>query len=265
MKTVVRYLRLWGAFLQNCLMREMEFRSHFVLTFIMDILWYAVQLGLFEVLYLHTTAIAGFSHADMLVFLGTLYVTDAIDMVLFSSNFWRFPEYVRTGELDFFLLRPVHPAFSTMLRYVNIPSLANLLFAIGFLLFAISVHPDPFPLDHTLAFLLFLALGTLVTYFLQLFFAALSIFLVATEGIQFVFYNISQLGDKPDVIYHRTFQRMLYTIFPLALIASVPAQVLLGKLTILDIWWTIPLVAVLLWLTLRFFDFALRHYSSVNS
>jgi len=48
MKTVARYLRLWWAFLQNCLMREMEFRSHFLLTFVMDILWYAVQLGLFD-------------------------------------------------------------------------------------------------------------------------------------------------------------------------------------------------------------------------
>ncbi len=265
MNALIRYSRLWWAFFKNCLIREMEFRSHFVLTFVMDLIWYAVQLGLFEVLYLHTTAIAGFTHADMLVFLGVLYITDALDMVLFSSNFWRFPEYIRTGELDFFLLRPMSPAFSTMLRYVNIPSLANLLFAIGFLAFALAIHPAAFPLHQFAAFLLFLGLGTVVSYLLQLCFAALAIFLVATEGIQFVFYNIAQLGDKPDVIYHRTVQRLLYTLFPLALIASVPAQVLLGKLSLMAVWWTIPAVGLLLWGSLRFFAFALRHYASVNS
>lgn len=265
MKTLWRYLRLWYAFFRNCLIREMEFRTHFLLTFVMDLLWYGVQLGLFEVLYLHTTTIAGFSHTDILVFLGTLYVTDALDMILFSRNFWNIPEYVRSGELDFYLLRPAAPAFTLMFRYVNIPSIANLLFALGFFSFAVHLSNIPLGVANVGSFLLFLIAGLCVSYCLQLFFATLSIFLITAEGIQFVFYNLQQLGEKPDVIYHRFFRRILYTIFPVAVIASIPAQLLLNKIQFSDLWWTLPVVALLLFSTLWFFHFALRYYSSASS
>ena len=69
----------------------MEYRGHLFAQVLIDVAWYGVQLALFNVIYQYTPSVGGLSHTEMLVFLATLFIIDAINMMLVSTNFWRFP------------------------------------------------------------------------------------------------------------------------------------------------------------------------------
>ncbi|MDW7997075.1 MAG: ABC-2 family transporter protein [Bacteroidota bacterium] len=257
-------LRLWGLFLAQALSREMEYRLHLWLSFLIDVVWYAVQVGLFEVIYLHTPTIAGWSRAEMAVFLGTLFVVDALNMALFSTNFWRLPQYVLTGELDFFLLKPVSPFFLVFLRYPNVASFLNLAVALTVLGYGFSLLP-PASVEAAVAYPVFLVNGLLCMLSFQALIGALAIRILAAEGIQHTFHILYQFGMKPDSIYAPMLRRILLYVFPMGLVASVPAQVVLGRAS----WEVVSaglVVPPLLLLVSRFlFLRALRYYTGASA
>src|ERR1700754_210090 len=135
---MMRYLRLWAAFFRNCFARELEFRGHIAMHFLLDMTWYSVQVALFEVIYLNTENVAGMNHGEMIVFLGSLFITDSINEILFAPNFSRFPRLVAAGELDFYLIKPVSTFFMSFTRYMLISSWLNLAVGICVLVYGLN-------------------------------------------------------------------------------------------------------------------------------
>ena len=262
---MIRYLRLWTAFFRNCLARELEYRGHIIMQFLLDLTWYSVQVALFEVLYLNTHSIAGMDHGEMLVFLGTLFITDAVNEMFFSHNFSRFPKLVAAGELDFYLIKPVSTYFISFTRHMLISSWLNLAIGLGVLLYGMNeVGLAPAPQMIAL-YIVMVVCGNTILLSLQAAVAAIAVFLVQADGIQHVFYTLYQFAMKPDAIYSRWMRRILLFVFPLALVASVPSRALLGTLTpdlaVLNIGGAFVLFFVSKW----FFSWSLKHYSGASA
>jgi ABC-2 type transport system permease protein len=261
----MRYIRLWWTFFKNCLTREMEYRGHMIAQVMIDVAWYGVQLALFNVIYQYTPSVGGLSHPEMLVFLATLFIIDAINMILVSTNFWRFPWYVASGELDFYIMRPINTFFFAFFRYPSIASVFNLFLGLSLLAYSLpQIHvPDPalalvlYPLLIICGFLVMFAFQTMVT--------ALSVFLVGADGIQMVFHTLHQFGTKPDQIYSGFMRRFLIYIFPMAITASIPARVLYGDISLHMILWSVGITAVLTVAAVQFFYWALKHYSGASA
>ena len=83
----IKHLRIWRAFFRMSWMENLEYRLNFVSRFIVEIIWYSTQLVVFEVLYSHTHSIAGWEIEHVRVFMGSLFLSDCIWMMLFNENF----------------------------------------------------------------------------------------------------------------------------------------------------------------------------------
>ena len=261
----MRYIRLWWTFFKNCLTREMEYRGHFIAQVLIDVAWYGVQLALFNVIYQYTPRIGGLAHSEMMIFLATLFIVDAVNMILVSTNFWRFPSYVASGELDFYLMKPVNTFFFVFLRYPSIASIFNLLMGITLLVISIPQVHIPNPLMAIILYPLLIVCGFIVMSAFQTMVAAVSILLVGADGIQMVFHTLHQFGTKPDQIYTRNMRRFLIYIFPMAITASIPARALYGGLSPQLILWCLALTAILSITALQFFNWALKRYSGASA
>ncbi len=262
---MIRYLRLWAAFFRNCVTREMEYRGHFFMQFLIDMVWYGVQVALFEVIYLNTSSVAGMNHGEMYVFLGTLFVTDAFNEMLFSPNFTRFIRLIGAGELDFYIIKPVSTFFISSTRYVRMSSWLNLAVGIAVLLSGIAeAGLAPAASDIALYVLLTVG-GVLVILSFQGCVMAAAVFIVQADGIQHLFYTVYQLGTKPDAIYSGWMRRVLLSVFPLALVASVPAQALLGTLTPALLVSSLVVVACTFLVSTGLFRWSLKHYSGASA
>ena len=125
---ISRYLRIYLAMARNCLVREMSFRAHFLITAATNTLWFALQIVFFEVIFMNNGGkpIAGWPEYEILFLLGTQHLITQIFELFFFTNCMDISEQVRTGLLDFVLIKPVNPQFLLSMRKLNFNSVANI-------------------------------------------------------------------------------------------------------------------------------------------
>ena len=111
-----RYLRLYLSFVRFSFSRAMEFRVDFFFRVVMDVVFYAMQLAFFTVLYRHTELVGGWDLDQILIFVSGFFLVDALHMTIFASNMWWLPMMVNKGDLDYYLVRPVSSLFFLSLR-----------------------------------------------------------------------------------------------------------------------------------------------------
>lgn len=262
--TLKKYLHLFLSFFRLSLMADLEYRLNIVIKVIGDICWYIAQLSLFEVLYLHTQSIHGWTLSHVRVFMGVLFLVDALWMTIFSENFDRLSWKIRRGELDLLLAKPINSQFMITLQKQNTSYVVNVMLTLAYIIWGVSQLP--FTVSVFQWFLLIMAVpcGLAVLYSMRLFFALMSVIFTNAESMNYVFYQIYRLGMRPDALYPKWLRLLILTFLPVGFVASVPARLLLnGPLLPLALF--PPLLAVtLIYLSHRFWKYALSFYTSTS-
>jgi ABC-2 type transport system permease protein len=222
-----RYLRLYAHFLRFSFSRAMQFRLDFFFRVGMDTLWYAMHLTFFGVLYGHTDAVGGWNRDEMTVFLGGLFVADALQMTLFSNNLCAFTLAVNKGDLDYHLVRPVSTLFFVSLREFAANSFLSLICAVAILVWAILRYPGPLEPAAIAAYVPLLLIGVFIHYCLQLAFLLPVFWIHSGTGLRDVFWTLDAYTSRPIGIFTGWVRRMLVSILPLALVVSYPTRALL--------------------------------------
>lgn len=261
-----RFLRIERAFFQNCLVRDLQYRGNFTLVFFMDVVWYAVNLAFFKIIYLNTDRIAGYSEDEIYFFMATTFLVDALDMSFFASGLWVLGDQIRKGDFDMVLTKPVSPLMYASMRYVSVGSLLDLGFASLLLALAwINLSPATDALSVAAYFALLLC-GLVIMVSFQIAFAAVGfIFVNASTGLQMGFHHLYQFALRPESIYKGPLRFILTYIVPMMVISAIPARMILRGFD----WqyFFIGIGAALLSFTLatKFFYFALSRYESASS
>lgn len=261
----MKYIKLWLSFAKISVMAEMEYRLNMVIKVISDVIWYCTQLSIFEVLFYHAPVIAGWTIHSMRVFMGVLFLVDSLYMILFNENFEQSSTLVRKGELDFILVKPVNSQFMYSFRKVNTVYFINMMIVLTYLTWAI-LHLETQPTWSQFVATFFLIIGGLcVLYSLRFFFAALNVVFTNATSLTYVWYQFYRLGTRPHALYPPWLRWCVLTIFPVALISSVPATNLVHGLDVGLVFGAFAIAATLVFLTTRFWRFVLRRYSSASS
>lgn len=261
----MRYLRLYLHFLRFSFSRAMEFRLDFTFKIVMDCFFYAVNLGFYKVIFLNTKSLAGWSEDQVMVFVTSYLLVDALHMTVFASNMWWLPINVNRGDLDSYLTRPVSTLFFVSLREFAANSFVNLLIATGLFVAALTNLTVPFTLWQLLGYLGLIVNGWLLHYVLQMIFVIPVFWTQSARGFNDFFFSMGMAIERPDLIYRGVLRWTLTFILPFALIVSFPARVFFGPETPFLL---VHLVGVSLaaWLfMLWFWRRGLRAYSSASS
>src|SRR5436853_3032267 len=96
-----RYLRIYAALWKNSVIREMGFKSNFLLWIVVELLWFALQLAFIAVVYQHTDHIGDWSKWQVVLLMGASHFIQQIFQAFFLSNCVQISEYIRSGRLDF--------------------------------------------------------------------------------------------------------------------------------------------------------------------
>ena len=95
------------------------YKANFISGIVVDALYYIVHLVFFEIIYRNVSSLGEFSREDVIIFLIITFIADAVYMFFFSGNLFSINQLLVTGDLDFYLLRPVNSQFIVSLRYVR--------------------------------------------------------------------------------------------------------------------------------------------------
>ncbi|MCH7726668.1 MAG: ABC-2 family transporter protein, partial [Planctomycetes bacterium] len=159
------YLRVFRTFARNSLIRDMTFRTNFVLQCISSISWTLMNLGFYLLIFKFVDQIGpntGWRRDEFFVFLATTWFVNSLVQTFFMPNAEEFSELIRTGGLDFVLLKPIDTQFIVSLRRVAWSQLINFFFGLLLLTYALS-HLDYRPgLVAVLLYPMYVVCGVLI-------------------------------------------------------------------------------------------------------
>ena len=218
------YFNLYKGFLATSFAIGTSFRTNFVLLILMDLFFYASALTTTSFIFDHVQQIGPWNRSQFLFFVAFMLAVDHLHMTFVSENFWGFSFDLRTGKLDFDLLRPAGSIFSVFFRDIRASTLFN--FPVPWVcLIWFGMKAGMAGLDWILLpFFVLLAFALLVA--LEVLLCMAMFWTVESWGINFLRMQFQQVSRWPDFVYLPSARRILTFVFPILMVGSVPVHVL---------------------------------------
>ena len=272
------YRWVWLTFVRNALIREMTFRGNFLITVMTRALWFCSQILLFKIIFHNVQHITpGWNEYQYFAFMATGMLINAVIEALFMPNMANFSELIRTGNLDFALLKPIDTQFLISFEKMDLAMLNQILLSIGLLIYAISNLPTGTEVRVTAGsvalYMLFVVVGVTILYSLMISLASTAIWFGRNQGLYDFWFYITVFARYPRSIYQTATPagdviRFVFTfILPILVVVTVPSRVLLDTLGSQSWLAGIGLAAAGIGLVVSrmIFTWSLRSYRSASS
>lgn len=266
------YFRVYATFFRNAVVREMTFRGNFLFEVLTRMFWFVAQITLFEIIYRGVTTIDDWTREEYFAFMATGMLVNALIESFFMPNFANLSELIRTGNLDFALLKPIDTQFLISFEKLDLSMLSQILLATCLLVYALAQIGRPISATQVCMYVLLLGVGVTFFYSLMLVAASTSIFFVRNQGLYDYWFYITIFARYPMTIYSgsptgEVIRFVFAYVLPILLVVTVPARILLSK-ALEPSWLAMVLVtaaAVGLFLSRAIFQWSLTRYRSASS
>ena len=268
-----RYWRVWLMFLKVSLSREMIFRWNFLIEVVTTCCWIAAQLLLFQIIFGHVKHIRDWSQPEYYGFMATGMLINAFVEMLFMPNCANLSEQIRTGNLDFAIVKPIDTQFLVSFQTVDISLLAQVAVSFGLLAYSVTASQVSVTLVSALMYLLLVAVAVGFFYGMMIALASAAVFMGRNQGLYDFWFYVTSFARYPGDMYRQGFVGEIFWfgfsfIIPILLVVTVPSRLFLQK-SLSPNWGVLVIAPVLtaltLWGSRRVFLWSLSHYRSASS
>ncbi len=251
------------------LARELAFRGNFLVKISVELLWLGILLIFYQTVFAQTQFVANWSQPQYLFFVGCYFALEGLLETLFLSNCNEFAELVRSGNLDFFLLKPIDEQFLVTCRELDWSTAPNLFLGTGVMVAALVQMGWVFDPVRLALFLVLFGCGVAIAYSFLIFLTSTAVWFVRNQSLFEMWWLFTSLMRYPREVFQGKWASPLGWFFtfivPVMVVVSVPAAVMVRSLRPEFVAFTALVAALLLFASRRFFRYALRKYRSASS
>lgn len=262
---MLRHLTILSIYYRAALMAQMEYRANFVASFFLSLLWPVWIVSLLSVFYYHASNLGGWSFSEALLVLGMYDIFIGLQETILAPNLGQVTEHIQKGTLDFVLLKPANTQLLATITSCNLLRLFDVVVGSGLIvagLYRLGHVPTSIQL---IAFLVMLPAGAISIYSIWLMLVTLAFWFVRVDNFGEVFYAFYETGRFPVTMYQPWLRFALTWIVPIAFLTTFPAATLLGKLSGSVVGASVGIALALFYVSHRFWNYAIRFYSSASS
>jgi ABC-2 type transport system permease protein len=264
-----RYGRLLLALARYGLARELAFRGNFLVKVGVEVLWLAILLIFYDTIFTQTSVVATWNKHEYLFFVGCYFALEGFIETLFLENCSEFTELVRTGDLDFYLVRPIDEQFLVTCRTIEWSTAPNIVMGFAVMGLALDQMGWPIGFVEILLFPVLFVCGIGLAYSFLLMLTSSSVWLVRNQSLLEMWWLFTSLMRYPREIFQGRWWSPVGWFFtflvPIMLVVNVPARTMVKVFEPGAAMFTIAATLVMLWVSRRFFKYALRCYRSASS
>lgn len=265
---MVRAIKLMALFLRVSVQNLAAYRFDIVMRFVMAFIHVAVEIMSVWIIFSNTKEIRGWRWQHMLVLVGVFRIVAGGIRIIIVPNMRALLEDIRSGKLDFVLLKPVNAQFLVSVREFVLWRVADVVLGFTVAIVGCVQLNGTVPVGALLSFIVTLGAAGAIVYSIWLMLATLCFWFVRIQNLEMIFWNVFEAGRYPIVIYPPWMQSAFTFVIPLAFITTIPASALLGEevkiLQYAPLWaWGFALVALVL--SRWFWRFGLRHYAGASA
>ena len=222
------YARLYLAYARQFLRTLAEYRADFLFGLASMFLMHAATLVFIALVFERVKTVRGYSFAECAFIFGFSVIPQGVLTACFS-NLFRMSHYVRTGELDRVLLRPLPPLFQIAASRFDGNGLGNV--AVGALVLGWAWRELAVPATalNFAALALLLASATAVLVSIHLAVASTALLLVENHVLSLFVAELDEFGYYPLPIYGKAVRAILTFVVPLAFASFYPAVLFLRR------------------------------------
>jgi ABC-2 type transport system permease protein len=260
-----KHLKILAIYYRAALLSEMEYRANFVSSFVLSMMWPLWVFSLLSVLFYHSADLGGWSFNEAILVVGLYDVFIGLQETILSPNITQVTEHIQKGTLDFVLLKPANGQILATLTSCNLMRVSDAIIGFGLVgigLFRMGHVPT---LVQVATFVVMISAGMVTVYSVWLFLATFAFWFVRVENVGELFHAFYETGRFPVSIYSRWLRLVLTYIVPIAFLTTFPAATLLGKLSVYFVLGSVGIAAVFFYASSRFWNYAIRFYSSASS
>lgn len=221
-----------------------------------------IYLAFIYFLFAGAKEIAGYAQNQALLFMTTFIFLGSAGQMFFREVY-RFRGKVVSGDFDFDLVKPIHPLLRNIFGGFDLLDLVTMPIFTFVLVRTISLLT--FNTRDLLFYFLLSANGMLIMFAIHVLVAALVAINHEVDHAVMIYRDIETMGRFPVDIYKEPLRQILTFVIPVGLMFTIPAKALLGLLSwqIIAVSFMVGFASVLL--SLKFWDFAVKKYSSASS
>lgn len=210
-----------------------------------------------------TKVIAGYNLWQVIFFFLTFNLIDTCAQ-LFFREVYRFRSMVVSGNFDLVLVKPMNPLFRVLAGGADILDLFTLPPLLFFLVYAV-VQMGGITIWGVGLFLILFLNAILIAIAFHTIVAAIGVLTTEVDNTIMLYRDLSNMARIPVDIYQEPIRSFLLFVIPVGVMITFPAKALMNLLSLPLVVFSLSLGVVAFWISSRFWQFALRHYSSASS
>lgn len=264
--SIKRNLKIMYMLLKMKLQRNMAYRLSFFGVCFADGSLFLMQILMFSAIYSQVESIGGWDRNQMLLFIGTFSLLNALNMALYFFGVISMPHKIKSGELDLYITKPVNTLFHLSFENMDMGSVPLVFASIGIILYA-AANMDTGVTALTVIGYIFLVMIMLVLYYdMEVILRTIPFFVIQSTSIERFEEGVLTLCMRiPGILFKGAFKVLFYLILPYGIMATIPTQFFSGMLSPAGFIYSITVVAVFTAFTMAFWKFGLRNYKSTGS
>lgn len=260
-----RYSKVYLKMILAQMKAEMQYKVDFFIGVFSTIALQAASIGLIWVIFQNIQQLQGYSFEHIILIYGTATLARSINHMFFD-NLWVLPDdYVRSGEFDRLLTKPLNPLFYLIAERWQRDGVGNLLTGIAVVSYAVQKMHFSFTFWSLALYIVFVICGGLVYGAVNLITSSFSFRFVKVFALITVIFNFNEFSKYPISIYNQALKITLTWLIPFAFTSFYPVEALVNGFTRPETYLIVPFSLFFVWASYIIWRWNLGAYSSTGS
>lgn len=258
-----KYLKIWWLFAFNSFQTQLLTRWAIILFGVGKLLRFFIFIVFILVLLNKTKALSGYNLDQTIFFFLSFSLVDTLAQTVFREVY-RFRPAIINGTFDYYLIKPFNPLFRALATGPDLIDLFLLIPLIGAIIYFMNKVGVIDPINISI-YILLLLVAFVIALSLHILVLALAVLTTEVDHAVLIYRDITGMGRFPIEIYKEPLRGFLTFILPVGIMMSFPAKALIGLLSPVLILYSAVFSLVLLFISLKVWNYSLKEYSSASS
>lgn len=242
------------------------FRFDFFAPFFIDGSLFVIQLLAFGVIYSNIDRIGDWHQGEMILYIGTFSLLNAINMTLYFFGVNGIPGKVKSGELDLYLSKPVSPLFRLTFEHISPGSIPLILMSICIIAYGVSILEMQLTVIQILTYLFWIFIMAVLYYDMEVIMRSVSLYIISMARMEQIEEASIDLCMKlPGIAFYGVYKFIFYLVLPYGIMATLPVQSMIGEMNGKLAVYGIFIVLLFSIITGMVWKQGLKHYNSASS
>lgn len=217
------YWKIYRVYLKNFMKQNMEYRLDFIIGVMSMFAEQGLGLGFIFIVFNSIPHIAGWSLPELLMMYAFATMGRSIHITFFDGM-WTFGwKYIKTGEFDRLLTKPVSPLFQIISERVQYMGVFQFLIGLIAMIYAWGQLAVPVTVMNIILVPVFILGSAMIYVGVCLFFMVFSFWMVDSLPVMFAMFSFDRVSRYPITLFPQLLAGFLTFLLPYAFTGYYPA------------------------------------------